>query len=126
MGADFIIAITEKPREGTKEMWRDRISALTVTDMEQLDAECCPLIPAEFDLGEIDNAESLIREFADDLVDTIYDLAWKNPGRESAWLNLNGTTYIASGGMSWGDSPTDTYDYIVAWETITEYIARKT
>lgn len=126
MGADFILAITEKPREETKEMWRDRISALTVTDMEQLDAECCPLIPAEFDLGEIDNPEVLIREFADDLVDTIYELSWTHPGREATWLNLNGVAYLTSGGMSWGDSPTDAYDYIVAWEMVTDYIAQKT
>jgi hypothetical protein len=122
MGADFILAIVEKPQEEDKELWRTRIAALTVTDMEQLDADCCPLVPTEFDLSETDKPEALIREFADDLVDTIYELSWTHPGREATWLNLGDESYIASGGMSWGDSPTDTYDYIIAWDVVTELL----
>lgn len=49
----------------------------------------------------------------------------EQPRREATWLNLGDESYIASGGMSWGDSPTDTYDYIVAWDMVAELLVDK-
>lgn len=38
--------------------------------------------------------------------------AWDEGTRDSAVLELNGKAYLFSGGMSWGDPPTDTYSEI--------------
>lgn len=122
MGADFILAITEKPQQNFQETWKEKIRGLTPSDLTELDNIGCPLIP---DPDEPADLTHVINEFADDLVDTIYALSWKNPGRGATWLNLEGKTYIASGGLSWGDAPTDEYDHIVAWDIITEYLAHK-
>ena len=36
MGADFILAITEKPREDFQETWKDKIRGLTASDLAEL------------------------------------------------------------------------------------------
>ena len=133
MGADFILAIVEKPQENFQETWKEKIRALTPSDLTELDNLGCPLIPDLDDLddwdddgtGEPIDLDHVMNVFAEDLVDTIYHLSWKSPGRDSTWVMLEGRAYLASGGHSWGDPPSDNYDMIVAWDIITEYLAKK-
>jgi hypothetical protein len=128
MGADFTLAIVEKPEEGEKEVWRTRLTSLNREDfISMIDDHGCPYF-ADYDYwddleegkdGEEERYLAYLRKEASDLVDSIYYLAWVNPGRECAWVYLDNKIYLASGGMSWGDSPTEAYDLIVAWDITT-------
>lgn len=147
MGADFTLAIIEKPKKLEKEVWRARFASLDPEDfMSMIDRFGSPYFTHEDDwddddvfMGSFDDHDghdkwalesrerylAHIREQASDLVDSIYRLAWVDPGRESGWIYLNDKEYLASGGMSWGDSPTDAYDLIVAWDIAVEYVNNK-
>ena len=70
MGADFILAITEKPREDFQETWKDKIRGLTASDLAELEGMGCPLIPDLDDLDEEwSKRDELIRNHLDQEID---------------------------------------------------------
>jgi len=73
------------------------------------------LILEDMDLDEI--KETLI-----DYIEEYKEFACR---RDVGWLSLNGAKYLLTGGMSWGDDPTDSFkdfEYLDwAWDCLEEW-----
>lgn len=99
MGADFTYIIC--PKETDKETATKRIMSLTEKQLIEI-AENCG------DENLIDeNDKQSFSMFRDTLLvdlDCVYEYY-----RDTAILKLDNKTYIITGGLSWGDEPTDSY-----------------
>jgi len=128
MGADFLLYCCEDPSnyEKAKPLIENRISKIeddvlnSIADelfwyeSEELKEEVEDELKEE-DLWRLDDLAGLkirelirlkLKDAADDLLDV------HNYKRDIAYMTLNGSSYIFSGGMSWGDLPTESCDII--------------
>jgi len=108
MGADFVwidADVTE-----SKETWLKRLTH--DMDAESIQSFIEATEPEigwwRFDDEETDMVE-FVTEYIKDSINTAYDYMYN---REMGWYMRNGYTYVLTGGMSWGDDPTDAFEYI--------------
>ncbi|MHB1762658.1 MAG: hypothetical protein ACYCS4_07965 [Acidimicrobiales bacterium] len=122
MGADLIIATCPAPKivagddvdvetvgALAKAVLRQRIEAMSD------DAVILAVDNAgyAFDYEDGDDPSETAALIRFDLVtDEHLDLLDTDVGREVSILNLGGATYLITGGMSWGDDPTDAFKWI--------------
>ena len=135
MSADFTCAICEIPSEPDKyrNLISNRIKSLSDSKIKDIASEWWHLIERDYteivksqslskeDLYELNNLDAVflrkavsnvIRENLDEFV---YNNGyWRN---DIANVHLNGTCYLITGGMSWGDTPTESYDYLLFLES---------
>lgn len=90
MGADFVCALCRV--EVAKDVALERLSTLTPEDIVRL-----------WDEDEIDEGRDYLAE-ARAAVETVF-----SERRDTGAIQLKGCTYIITGGMAWGDDPTDSY-----------------
>jgi len=116
MGADFTFAICKIPinteakmilsGEGLKRAVKQRFTKISVEDDLFLRTlEDCGVCLTE----EEENNEELVAQKADEVADFLTS-GWES--RDTATMQLDGNYYYITGGMSWGDEPTDSYPVI--------------
>lgn len=109
MGAEFVYAIVEVTEE--EEHWQDWLGELD-------DAEVMAYVQETNDIndwidlydydiiGEPAFCQKVV-ERVSEAVKVCYDY---QQNREMGWHNIGARTFIVSGGMTWGDAPTDCLD----------------
>jgi hypothetical protein len=128
MSADFLLAVTKVPSTEEQETYKAALPTLSSLDwVKLLEDHGCPLLPEGSDYDRSSEHEGDCRQIAADVLQTVLkmDALEGVDTREIAWFWIDGNKYIASGGMSWGDSPTDAYDDLVCFTTILDYIKDK-
>jgi len=108
MGADMLLGITEAPITA---------DGLECSDLRRICARAREQVFVAVADHLVDLEEYVdIVEFAtpEAAADAVY--AWLDGGgldsREVTTIRIDGRPYVASGGMSWGDAPTDAYLYL--------------
>ena len=99
MGADFTYSLC--PKEVDKETAINRVMSLTDAELLQIAENC-----GEEYLLEEDNSTAL-SDYRDIIIADLY--AVYGDTRDTAELRVEGKTFVLTGGMSWGDEPTDSY-----------------
>ena len=116
MGADFTFAICKIPinteakmilsGENLKRAVKQRFTKFSVEDDLFLRTlEDCGVCLTE----EEENNEELVAQKADEVADFL-EGGWQI--RDTATMHIDGKYYFITGGMSWGDEPTDSYGTI--------------
>lgn len=104
MGADLIIAML--PMRKTQD---EAIAKLKAMDSEDLLHILSNYHAREFDedTPEAEYAEAI--EFMTGKIAEVYDY-YEKGSRDTEVRTLNGTPWLITGGMSWGDDPTDAFE----------------
>ena len=134
MGADMLLYCCEDPNDYAK-AWpivQHRINSLTDDDLEniaddylwydsqEIDEELEDIELSEEDLYKLNDLKGMkIREMVKKrLMESVVELIG-NPEngfgpyrRDIACMQLNGVSYMFSGGMTWGDQPSEACDHI--------------
>lgn len=99
MGADFVYAII--PLDRPLEYWQKLIREVSDADLSEF------AVASEFDFRFEDLKLSEVRE----VIDNAFEVAMNGQSREvGMWTPDGGATrYAITGGMSWGDDPTEAY-----------------
>lgn len=105
MGADFIFALTRKPSDIS--VTRQKISELTLDDCLRLADEVMG-----WNIDHPEGLEFLAADVRTRLHEALTALSESQP-RSVGIMTIKGEQYWITGGMSWGDSPTDTFDDIM-------------
>jgi hypothetical protein len=107
MGADFIGSFIAWPTASKD----DALAALAAKTDDELD-----MLYDYLKCADPDNPVDARQWFSDQLV-TFYETMvtyGRERSREVAVWDIDGTSYIVSGGLSWGESPTDACEVIDA------------
>lgn len=107
MGADLLLSYVEIAE--TREQAQARLNKLQITEADLGRLEDCGYFGFE---GEefSPEIEQGIRARLQKALDLVYDCYEKYPPRDMARLTIDGNrTFLFTGGMSWGDDPTDSY-----------------
>lgn len=101
MGADMIlsaVSISKKKKPDFKK-GEALIKKLAMTPVEKWPKEFMERYSDETDIGPM---VTTLRESLSEL-----ERAWSGHHREAAWMHVCGRKLIVTGGLSWGDSPTE-------------------
>ena len=124
MGADFIYKICEWPRLENGETARpttelqnillERLKEALQDDDVLTDLE----IEGVIYLEEADNEAEQMRlyEWAKDFI--VYVFGAENWPIDCGMLGLEGKEYLLTGGMSWGDDPTESFQYVAFLDAV--------
>ena len=96
MGADMSIATANITKD--KQHWLDTVDSATDQQLDDFLGDTWVTVEAE-------NEE--LRTLLRNGIDACY-----SPNREIVRWKNNGETWAVTGGLSWGDSPTDIYDTV--------------
>ena len=117
MGADFVwidADVTESKETWLKRLTHDMDAKSIQSFIEDTEPE---MDWYRFDDGETDMVE-VVTEHIKDSINTAYDYMYN---REMGWYMRNGYTYVLTGGMSWGDDPTDAFEYIATFRAFQDW-----
>jgi hypothetical protein len=108
MGADFLFdCIIIKKGKDLKQLEQDLITkaqSLTIKDFKKADIE---RLEMNFDLiVDVDTLPKIVDDMASWIADTFEALN----NRECGFMTFKGYHIYLTGGMSWGDAPTDAFD----------------
>lgn len=102
MGADFVFAVA--PACADLEAGLRAVDSLPLPKIEEV---------ADWRFGEVD--EDTIEDVRELLREGVRILSDEELGRDTGWfIGTDATIYILTGGMTWGDSPTEACDPIWA------------
>ena len=121
MGANFVYAIAEIDQ--SRQYWLDKLNNLNVDNIADIADELGNYL---YDFDELDGAELVeaVKARVADSINESYD-AYEGSSREASSLHLTGDrNFVITGGMSWGDAPTDVFDHIALFDTF-RYWANK-
>ena len=127
MGADFCYTYTTVT--GSRQEWLETLELFLHTDtlIEILvDTGYIYLIDDEVD-PDLDGREAYdeaVRELFTNTINEVWD-AIEHRTREAAVLEIKDEKILLSGGMSWGDSPTDIYDTINLYDDFTRIVTKQ-
>lgn len=114
MGADFMVAVCRFPytRNGKLLSESPQLASLLKKRAAELPIEslneCMAYMDCDFETTNTPEADC-----RDQLADYI-DLVFTDSGRRDlSLIMLDGTQWLITGGMSWGDTPTEIYDAII-------------
>ena len=116
MGADFTFTICKIPintkaemilsGENLKRAVKQRFTKFaTEDDLFFITLENCGVLYSE----DEENVEEIVAQKADEVADFLTS-GWES--RDTATMQLDGKYYFITGGMSWGDEPTDNFGII--------------
>ena len=117
MGADFIYSIA--PVEVDKEKLVARAKVLTYEEAEEIYNEGEYFFPG----AETEEDAEFLQGIIDRIVEAI-EICYTT-SRYLDHLTLKGTRYVLTGGMSWGDTPTDVYDDVCILANFDYWLERK-
>ena len=105
MSADFIFAIAPLPREETHSEIAERIHSIPFDELLNRFEGSGTWLPEDRTEGDLDSWMRARLEDAWHYVNSdARDFGW--------WDDGNGHWFVLTGGMSWGDDPTDAFDHI--------------
>lgn len=102
MGADFCLTYVQVDCEDRDELNR-RIDAMTIGQLRWLAELTYDDYRDDFEMAE--NMRARLRAAVEEVL--------FQPRRDVAMLILGNVTYHMTGGMSWGDDPTEAYQYVL-------------
>ena len=116
MGADFTFAICKIPIDTTAKMLMNGDNLKRAVTERFLKISCeddlflttledCGVLYSEDD----EDVKSIVADKATEVADFLTS-GWES--RDTATMQLDGNYYYITGGMSWGDEPTDSYPVI--------------
>lgn len=118
MGADFTYAVCEWPFDATgyslqngtelAEKVCERFSEMFVERWERLEEFGVWVEQTGDEKEDAEARQTVLNELLEQ-VRSVFGGGWV---RDVAPLNLSGKEYVITGGMSWGDDPTDSYQII--------------
>lgn len=110
MGADFCYTYTTV--KGSREEALETAEKISVKHLDAIlvDTGYDYLVDEFGDEGD-EFHEQAVREVFRTTINEVWD-AIEHRSREAAVLEINGEKVLLTGGLSWGDSPTDIYDTI--------------
>ena len=112
MGADLILVALPISEQtiGSIAGLREKISEIDFEDAGHFHwAESCGV---DCDEGDYEEARDFLNDAVTDLVIPL--MSGKPLPRDVVTMTLGGSEYMFSGGMSWGDNPTESFDQILA------------
>lgn len=117
MGADMLLALAASPITA---------SGAPVTSVAELCIRVQERVTAAFSGEEVDAEfyEELLEGGSGKTTEILADAltSWLRDGglqsREVAHLRISDRTYVATGGLSWGDAPTDAFSYVCLLDDI--------
>ena len=129
MGADFIMAVADITK--TDQYWRDALAALSDTDIDAFIShsdqtfEWADRLNVEVsdDLTSPEpNLVADVRSAIGDAISTCY-----SDSRETNWFTdpATGTRWLITGGMSWGDAPTDAFDDVLIFDVFQGWLTTR-
>ena len=120
MGADLILTYFCVPAKSDMNMLRGKIHKYLAT-RKMSEKDMYELMERgyyeDFDFGEEDT-RLLFREIVNDLFNAIEE-------RDVTWIDLKGKTMWITGGMSWGDTPTESYSVFEKFNSLPYDILEK-
>lgn len=111
MGADFLMSAC--PMQVSKEDAKERLRKY---DKEFVLNVLSDNFGQEFDDDEKSEYEKAI-EWVDNFIDCVYGY-WESGSRETTVYYFRGVPILVTGGLSWGDDPTDAYLPMSVVETL--------
>lgn len=122
MSTVFIVAMTEVPSGSNLEYWLEKGTYLAPVDWRRLRDACCPLMPDsddyDFEHEWLDACGLMFRAVFSD----VFRWAESFAPADSTVVGIEGKSYFVSGGHSYGDPPTDSYDTICAFDELRAYL----
>lgn len=97
MGADFLYAVADMSID------KDTLVSL----VNGMDYHAMVGLSNAIYLGDIEDDEEWVQESKKELIDHINVVYSSRDSREVGYMNIKDTEYLITGGMSWGDEPTD-------------------
>lgn len=132
MGADFMHINLEIPTADEMRYMNEKIESFTAKEYNGLAEDWgCPGLGWPDDYSEdsefLADAKTTIKDHVDfihGIADDINNERMSRIPRDCS-INFHGDIVVLStGGMSWGDSPTESYDSLLAYEVLREFIGR--
>ena len=105
MGADMVVTFARVPEVVDVDLLKERAGSISESDRAWI------LESFGFDQGEEDPV---------DLLKSAIDEVFVSPSRELADIYLDGKRYLFTGGLSWGDYPTDIFRSLSLIHLVTE------
>mgnify|MGYP003673985124 CR=1 FL=1 len=105
MGADMLITFARVPEVVDVGLLKSRAESISEDDRTWI------LESFGFDQGEEDPV---------DLLKSAIDEVFVSPSRELADIHLDGKRYLFTGGLSWGDTPTEIFQSLSLIHLVTE------
>jgi len=118
MGADFVYSICRIPYTGDGDVLFSGKTVANVIKQRFLKIDREEVLSNLEDCGiycDGEDFESFVSEKAEEISDFL-ESGWNF--RDTATLVLEGRHYYITGGMSWGDTPTESYDVIALIEAL--------
>ena len=114
MGADFVFSIV--PLDRKYDYWQEVIREVTDDELNRF-----------LDVSNIGyRYEDLEPEDIRQEIDEAFQTVMLSMPRDTGWRSPDGvTTYAIPGGMSWGDDPTDSFQYFEICESFMDWHDRK-
>lgn len=110
MGADFVFAIT--PVGVPEDVARQRIAVVPRSDLGYI----ADVLFGEDSRLMSDEDFQEIRDYLHEAVDVVYQ-ALEGERRDAGWWkDPEGLPYVVTGGMTWGDDPTDAWRPVMAFD----------
>ena len=117
MGADFIFAVV--PLDRDYDYWKEAIDKVTKSELDNF-----MFLADDFNLSY--RFEDLELDDFKEVVDEAFQVVFLGHGRDMGWWSPDGvTTYAITGGMSWGDDPTDAYQYFETCQLFMDWHDKK-
>lgn len=117
MGADFMYAYT--PIRGGRSEWIEIAKSAEVSDLRDILEDRI----MDYLVEDMEDEEQVRAAFVD-AINTVWD-AIENRNREVARIQIDGETCLITGGMSWGETPTDIFDPIVLYAEFQDWFTDK-
>ena len=116
MGGDialtwFTLPMGEKPEEAKTRLIA-QVKALDEDSLDELLTDALENLH-ESHIEDMDEGDEIPFDEAQKIVLDVIEEGFKRiPYRDVAWINVGGPDVYITGGMSWGESPTGSYDHI--------------
>jgi hypothetical protein len=117
MGADFVFSIV--PLDRKYDYWKEAIDSVTKSDFNSL-LDLAERVNVEYKFEDLD-----LDDFKE-VVDEAFQVVFLGHGSDIGFWSPDGVkSYAITGGMSWGDDPTDAYQYFETCEFFMDWHDRK-
>jgi hypothetical protein len=119
MGADFIWARADVTE--TKHTWFDRITQMSHEDTIRFVHDTEDFLMLADMCDDADNDEELVTKVKERLTEAVDIVYGYHSNREMGWFIEGDRTYALTGGMSWGDDPTEVLQDVVLFAELQKY-----
>lgn len=126
MGEQFVQAIINLPTKDKRDAISQKMLEFTDTDYENLSIDWgMPLLGYHEDEDFHTDAKEHVADvakFIHTIAEGADDQKWSQVPSDCGIYITEDLRLLITGGTTWGDSPTESYDYILAYECIAGYL----